>query len=288
MKMSLRIAPELHLKSLVVGGFDRVYEIGKQFRNEGIDSTHNPEFTSCEFYMAYADYNDLQEITESLLSKITNNLKRFPSSSNCEVNKSLHNAFMEKSYQRIEFVPSLELATGNKFPDPSDLNDETDEAVKFLISLCQKADIEVSERTTSKLLDKLFSKLVEPELKLPTFVLHHPMCMCPLAKEHRSIKGISDRFELFASGIELVNAYTELNDPIQQQKLFKLQKQSKMLETEDSNIEKEFIDALEYGLPPTAGWGLGVDRLVMLLTNQTSIREVLLFPTMRRQSSEFE
>merc|ERR1719266_2458802 len=281
MKMSLRIAPELHLKSLVVGGFDRVYEIGKQFRNEGIDSTHNPEFTSCEFYMAYADYNDLLEITESLLSKITSNLKRFPSSSNCEVNKSLHNAFMEKSYQRIEFVPSLELATGNKFPDPSDLNDETDEAVKFLISLCQKADIEVSERTTSKLLDKLFSKLVEPELKLPTFVLHHPMCMCPLAKEHRSIKGISERFELFVNGMEIVNAYTELNDPLEQRLQFERQIHNKEMEMKDCDVEKQFLNALEYGLPPAAGWGMGIDRLIMLLTKQNSIKEVLIFPTMK-------
>ena len=287
MKMSLRIAPELHLKSLIVGGFDRVYEIGKQFRNEGIDSTHNPEFTSCEFYMAYADYKDLLELTESLLCETAGSLQGI-SSSDFEANESLHNAFIKKSYKRIEFIPTLELATGTEFPNPSDLVDDSDEAVKFLFSLCQKADIEVSEKTTSKLLDKLFSKLVEPELKLPTFVLHHPTCMCPLAKEHRAFKGISERFELFAGGMELVNAYTELNDPVEQQKQFKAQKQSKISETEDSNIEKEFIDALEYGLPPTAGWGLGVDRLVMLLTNQTTIRDVLLFPTMRRKSSEYE
>merc|ERR1712226_414453 len=207
---------------------------------------------------------------------------------NLNANSILYEKLVDPPYRQIHFISSLESATGMIFPTPDKITDESDEAVNFLSALCDKSEIKVKKKTTSKLLDKLFSKLVEPELKLPTFVLHHPMCMCPLAKEHRSIKGISERFELFASGIELVNAYTELNDPIQQQKLFKIQKQSKMLKTEDSNIEKEFIDALEYGLPPTAGWGLGIDRLVMLLTNQTTIREVVLFPTMRRQSSEFE
>jgi len=287
MKMSLRIAPELHLKSLVVGGFDRVYEIGKQFRNEGIDSTHNPEFTSCEFYMAYADYNDLLNFTEDLLSKTANNLKCLKSASALNIDEELYNAFIEKSYKRIEFLPALEAATDTKFPDPSELTDDSVEAVKLLSTLCEAHNIQINERKTSKLLDKLFSKLIEPKLKLPTFVLHHPSCMCPLAKEHRSIKGMAERFELFAGGLELVNAYTELNDPIEQQKQFKNQKQLKLLDEEDSNTEKEFVDSLEYGLPPTAGWGLGVDRLVMLLTNQVSIREVLLYPTMRRKADEY-
>ena len=282
MKMSLRIAPELHLKTLVVGGYDRVYEIGKQFRNEGIDPTHNPEFTSCEFYMAYADYIDLLTITKNLLSQTAGKATSMQSTSDLDVNDRLCAAFIDKSYEEIEFIPALEIATGAKFPDAAELTDDSDEAVKFLISLCEKSGTNINERKTSKLLDKLFSKLIEPELKLPTFVLHHPSCMCPLAKEHRSIKGISERFELFAGGIELVNAYTELNDPVEQQKQFIKQKQSKKMTLEGCNIEKEFVDALEYGLPPTAGWGLGVDRFVMLLTKQSSIREVLLFPTMRK------
>lgn len=282
MKMSLRIAPELHLKTLVVGGYDRVYEIGKQFRNEGIDPTHNPEFTSCEFYMAYADYIDLLTITKNLLSQTAGKATSLQSTSDLDVNDRLCAAFIDKSYEEIEFIPALEIATGAKFPDAAELTDDSDEAVKFLISLCEKSGTNINERKTSKLLDKLFSKLIEPELKLPTFVLHHPSCMCPLAKEHRSIKGISERFELFAGGIELVNAYTELNDPVEQQKQFIKQKQSKKMTLEGCNIEKEFVDALEYGLPPTAGWGLGVDRFVMLLTKQSSIREVLLFPTMRK------
>ena len=282
MKMSLRIAPELHLKTLVVGGYDRVYEIGKQFRNEGIDPTHNPEFTSCEFYMAYADYVDLLTITKNLLSQTAGKATSLQSTSDLDVNDRLCAAFIDKSYEEIEFIPALEIATGAKFPDAAELTDDSDEAVKFLISLCEKSGTNINERKTSKLLDKLFSKLIEPELKLPTFVLHHPSCMCPLAKEHRSIKGISERFELFAGGIELVNAYTELNDPVEQQKQFIKQKQSKKMTLEGCNIEKEFVDALEYGLPPTAGWGLGVDRFVMLLTKQSSIREVLLFPTMRK------
>jgi len=282
MKMSLRIAPELHLKTLVVGGYDRVYEIGKQFRNEGIDPTHNPEFTSCEFYMAYADYIDLLTITKTLLSQTAGKVTSLQSTSDLDVNDRLCAAFIDKSYEEVEFIPALEIATGAKFPDAAELTDDSDEAVKFLISLCEKSGTNINERKTSKLLDKLFSKLIEPELKLPTFVLHHPACMCPLAKEHRSIKGISERFELFAGGIELVNAYTELNDPVEQQKQFIKQKQSKKMTLEGCNIEKEFVDALEYGLPPTAGWGLGVDRFVMLLTKQSSIREVLLFPTMRK------
>ena len=282
MKMSLRIAPELHLKTLVVGGYDRVYEIGKQFRNEGIDPTHNPEFTSCEFYMAYADYVDLMAITKNLLSQTAGKALSVQSTSDLNVNDRLCAAFIDKSYEEVEFIPALEIATGAKFPDAAELTDDSDEAVKFLISLCEKSGTNINERKTSKLLDKLFSKLIEPELKLPTFVLHHPSSMCPLAKEHRSIKGISERFELFAGGIELVNAYTELNDPVEQQKQFIKQKQSKKMSLEDCNIEKEFVDALEYGLPPTAGWGLGLDRFVMLLTKQSSIREVLLFPTMRK------
>jgi lysyl-tRNA synthetase class 2 len=281
MDMCLRIAPELHLKTLLVGGLDRVYEIGRQFRNEGIDSSHNPEFTSCEFYMAYADYNDLLGITEDLFSHIAKTLWKAPSTPNLEKNSELYEHLVERPYKRLEFISSLESATGVPFPNATDLTDDSGEAVKFLSSLCQKLDIAITENKTSKLLDKLFSKLIEPELKLPTFVLHHPMCMCPLAKEHRSIKGISERFELFVKGLEVVNAYTELNDPIEQKLQFQKQKNYKSVEIQDGTLETEFVNALEYGLPPTAGWGLGVDRLIMLLTGKTSIKDVLLFPTMK-------
>ena len=284
MDMFLRIAPELHLKMLLVGGLDRVYEIGRQFRNEGIDTSHNPEFTSCEFYMAYADYNDLLDLTENLLSNIAKTLREFPSMHNLQCDSDICDMFTKVPYNRIEFLPSLESATNVKFPNPNDLTDDSGEAVKFLSYICENNNIEMTEKTSSKLLDKLFSKLIEPELHSPTFVLHHPMCMCPLAKEHRSLKGVSERFELFTKGIELLNAYTELNDPIEQKLQFKKQKQLKCVEMQESALEKEFINALEYGLPPTAGWGLGIDRLVMLLTKQVSIREVLLFPTMKPKS----
>ena len=281
MDMCLRIAPELHLKTLLVGGFDRVYEIGRQFRNEGLDSSHNPEFTSCEFYMAYSDYNDILELTQLMFSHIAKTLRELPSTPNLDSNSVLYEKLINQPYEKIDFLLSLESATGVKFPNAIDLSEESDEAVKFLSDLCEKNDIKIIERRTSKILDKLFSKLIEPTLEHPTFVLHHPMCMCPLAKEHRSVKGISERFELFAKGLEVVNAYTELNDPMQQKLRFKKQRQSELTDYKETSIEKDFVNALEYGLPPTAGWGLGVDRLVMLLTNQRSIREVLLFPTMK-------
>ena len=257
--LSLRIAPELHLKMLTIGGFDRVFEIGKQFRNEGLDKNHNPEFTSCEFYMAYADYNDLMDLTEDMLGSLSKKLD--------------HVTFNQTPYERLSFVPALESATGASFPE--NLN-EGDIGL-LLKDLCVKNGISLKsdrgvESSTAKLYDKLFSKLIEPELQRPTFVLHHPMCMCPLAKEHRSEPGISERFELFAEGMELINAYTELNDPRAQRAAF---------EDSKNPLQEEFLNALDYGLPPTAGWGLGIDRLVMLMTSQKSIREVLLFPTMK-------
>ena len=284
--MYLRIAPELHLKTLLVGGLDRVYEIGRQFRNEGIDSSHNPEFTSCEFYMAYADYNDLMCFTEELISHIAKTLQNVPSTPNLETNSELYDSLVGMPYTRLNYISSLESATGIPFPIATDLTDDSSEAVKFLSSLCQKSDIKVYENKTSKLLDKLFSKIIEPELKSPTFVLHHPMCMCPLAKEHRSIKGVSERFELFVKGLELINAYTEVNDPVEQKLQFEKQKSNKNLEVQGNTLEADFVNALEYGMPPTAGWGLGVDRLIMLLTGQPSIKEVLLFPTMRPKEQD--
>ena len=279
--MSLRVAPELHLKSLLVGGLDRVYEIGRQFRNEGIDENHNPEFTSCEFYMAYSDYKDLLGLTEDLLSHIAGVLSQLPSTPNLNANSILYEKLVDPPYRQIHFISSLESATGMIFPNPDEITDESDEAVNFLSALCDKSEIKVKKKTTSKILDKLFSKLVEPELISPTFVLHHPMCMCPLAKEHRSIKGISERFELFANGMEIVNAYTELNDPLEQRLQFERQIHNKEMEMKDCDIEKQFLSALEYGLPPAAGWGMGIDRLIMLLTKQNSIKEVLIFPTMK-------
>ncbi len=302
--MWLRIAPELPLKQLIIGGFDRVYELGKQFRNEGVDRTHNPEFTSCELYMAYADYTDLLDLTEELLTKVSidaglghlsgpsgllgtqggkyivrNNMllcvPDFELKTKEEPDHRVIN-FMERPYQRLDFMASLESALGTQLPHPTELTSK--DSVKFLMDQCSKVDpdTEVLNYLAPKLLDKLFSKLIEPELQDPTFIMDHPLCMSPLAKEHRSKPGLTERFELFARGMELVNAYTEQNDPEKLQMAFQQQEKG-----QDSEVNAKFISALEYGLPPTAGWGLGVDRLVMLLTGQPSIRDVILFPAMK-------
>jgi len=273
MDLSLRIAPELHLKMLTVGGFDRVFEIGKQFRNEGTDKSHNPEFTSCEFYMAYADYLDLISLTQQLLSGMAASLSSA---------KALDLFPSTAPFKQVDFVDELVSATGQTFPTGDDLN-EYAVAGPFLRDLCSKFDIPTRsdrglESSVPKLYDKLFSHLVEPELKGSTFVCHHPTCMSPLAKSHRHHPHLSERFELFVEGMELVNAYTELNDPVVQRSAFAKQ-ENKLMET--NPLQEEYATALEYGLPPTAGWGLGIDRLVMAITGKTSIRDVILFPTMK-------
>jgi len=304
--MWLRIAPELSLKQLVVGGFDRVYEIGKQFRNEGIDRSHNPEFTSCEFYMAYADYNDLIGLTEEMLRFVANEIglssltgptgmigtqggkyivrknmllcvPDFEPLKNKEHSNFQPVDFIKVPYSRLDYLKSLESGTGTTFPNPLDITSE--DSMKFLYDLCLKHELQLAELTPAKLLDKLFSKLIEPELQQPTFVMDHPMCMSPLAKEHRSRPGIAERFELFAGGMELVNAYTENNDPTTQKEAF--DQQQKTDDKSSTAVNDRFINALEYGLPPTAGWGIGLDRLVMILTGQPSIRDVIPFPTVK-------
>lgn len=272
--LSLRIAPELHLKMLTVGGFDRVFEIGKQFRNEGMDNDHNPEFTSCEFYMAYADYHDLINITEELLGSLASTLHG-PGAT----------LLGQIPYKRLDFIPGLESATGRTFPDdPNDFS----VVEPFLKDICHRHSISLTsdrgvESSVPKLYDKLFGHFVEPELEEPTFVMHHPRCMSPLAKPHRLNPSLSERFELFVSGMELINAYTELNDPDLQRQAFLDQRQQD--EIKDNPLQEDFLIALESGMPPTAGWGLGIDRLVMIATNQKSIREVILFPTMRPADS---
>ncbi|XP_021191264.3 lysine--tRNA ligase isoform X1 [Helicoverpa armigera] len=283
MDLYMRIAPELYHKMLVVGGLDRVYEIGRQFRNEGIDLTHNPEFTTCEFYMAYADYNDLISITEAMLSGMV---------------KSIHGSYKVKyqpdgpdgeeveidftpPFARVPMIASLEKALNVKFPPADQLDSQ--EANQLLSQLCEKHEVECPPpRTTARLLDKLVGEFLEEKCINPTFILDHPQIMSPLSKYHRDIPGLTERFELFVMKKEICNAYTELNDPATQRERFEQQAKDRAAgDDETPPTDEAFCTALEYGLPPTAGWGLGVDRLTMFLTNSNNIKEVLLFPAMK-------
>lgn len=286
MKLYMRIAPELYLKMLVVGGYNRVFEIGRVFRNEGIDLTHNPEFTMCEFYMAYADVNDLYGITEDLLHKMVTKLNGsaqvtfHPLHSNTPIEIDF-----TPPYKRLPMIPSLEEALKITFPPASTFH--TDEFNAFLNDLCIKHKVECSApRTSARLLDKLVGDFLETQCINPTFITEHPLIMSPLAKDHRSIPGLTERFELFVAGKELCNAYTELNDPIEQRIRFQQQSCDKEKGDDEAQpIDEGFITALEHGLPPTAGWGLGIDRLTMFLTDSYNIKEVLLFPAMKPEAN---
>ncbi|EPQ56889.1 lysyl-tRNA synthetase [Gloeophyllum trabeum ATCC 11539] len=280
----LRIAPELYLKELVVGGLDRVYEIGRVFRNEGIDLTHNPEFTICEFYMAYADMYDVMDITESMVEGLVKyltggktTLQYHPEGKDGKV----YDLEFKKPWKRYDMIETLEEKLGVKFPPSDTLH--TDEANVFLRDLCKKHNVECSEpRTNARLLDKLVGEFIEPLCISPAFIVGHPQVMSPLAKWHRSRPGLCERFEGFMCGKEFCNAYTELNDPFEQRARFEEQvRQKAQGDDEAQDIDETFIDALEHGLPPTGGWGIGIDRLVMFLTDSTNIKEVLLFPAMK-------
>ncbi|RVE74512.1 hypothetical protein OJAV_G00022920 [Oryzias javanicus] len=283
MKLYMRVAPELYHKMLVVGGIDRVYEVGRQFRNEGIDLTHNPEFTTCEFYMAYADYSDLMEITEKLLSgmvkHITGGYKVTYHPDGPE--GQAYEIDFTPPFRRVSMTHDLEKVMGVKFP-PTDSYD-SDETRKFFDDLCVQKGVECPPpRTTARLLDKLVGDFLEVTCINPTFIIDHPQIMSPLAKWHRSKKGLTERFELFVMKKEICNAYTELNDPIRQRELFEQQAKAKAEGDDEAMfIDETFCTALEYGLPPTAGWGMGIDRLTMFLTDSNNIKEVLLFPAMK-------
>ncbi|KAK7746187.1 lysyl-tRNA synthetase [Diatrype stigma] len=281
MDMFLRVAPELYLKMLVVGGLNRVYEMGRQFRNEGIDLTHNPEFTSLEFYMAYADVNDLMGISEELVSSLVKHIHGSYTTTYHTAKGEEISINWEAPWRRIDMIPALEECTGEKFPPAEELH--TDETGAFLKKVLDKVQVECTPPlTNSRMLDTLVGHFLEEQCINPTFITGHPQMMSPLAKSSRTTPGLCERFEVFVSKKEIINAYTELNVASEQRLRFEEQARQKAQGDDEAQlVDETFCRALEHGLPPTAGWGMGIDRLIMFLTDNYSIREVLAFPTMR-------
>ncbi|MBA3403924.1 MAG: lysine--tRNA ligase [Gemmatimonadaceae bacterium] len=267
MPLFLRIADELYLKRLVVGGFERVYEIGHDFRNEGIDRTHNPEFTMLEFYEAYADYEVMMSRVESLMAVVAGVLRKFPG-----ISESVPE--LTAPFPRIEWVPSLNRAAG------VDVMAADDTALR---KIARRAGVSHPETLSRpKLIDEIFQELVESAIMQPTFVVDYPMELSPLAKPKRGNPLLAERFELFANGREMANAFSELNDPADQRR--RLEAQAALRDAGDpeaSGVDEDYLRAMEYGMPPMGGVGIGIDRLFMYMTGTTSIRDVILFPTMR-------
>ncbi|MEC3966524.1 lysine--tRNA ligase [Flagellimonas halotolerans] len=272
----LRIANELYLKRLIVGGFDGVYEFSKDFRNEGMDRTHNPEFTVMELYVAYKDYNWMMDTTEKLLEKVA-----IDATGSSKVKVGDHEIEFKAPYPRVPILEAIKIHTGYDVAGMEE--DELREVAK-------KLDIEVDETMgIGKLIDEIFGEKCEHHYIQPTFIIDYPKEMSPLTKEHRTNPRLTERFELMVNGKELANAYSELNDPIDQRERFEEQlKLSEKGDDEAMFIDQDFLRALEYGMPPTSGIGIGIDRLVMLMTNNSSIQEVLFFPQMRPEKKQVE
>ena len=272
MDMYLRIATELNLKRLIVGGYDKVYEIGRIFRNEGMDIRHNPEFTSIELYEAYSDYNDMMNIVEELFSKVS--LKVLGTT---KVNYQGQDIDLAPGWKRISMIDSIKEVTGIDF---NDIN--TDEEA---VALAKERGIEipdVTKETRGDVISLFFDEYVEKTLEQPTFIYDYPIEISPLAKKKKSDPRLTERFEAFIGGREYGNAFSELNDPIDQYERFKKQVEAREAGDDEAGMmDEDFIQALEIGLPPTGGLGIGIDRFVMLLTDAASIRDVLLFPTMK-------
>ncbi len=270
MELFLRIAPELYLKRLVVGGFERVFEINRNFRNEGVSTRHNPEFTMVEFYQAYADYNDLMDLTEEMFEAIVTQIY-----GSTAIEYQEDTIDFKKGWQRIPMIESLSSIGGI---DPSIIDDP-----KALLKYAENNDIQIAKKERhGKVLTKLFDILVEPKLIQPTFITGYPVEVSPLSRKSDDNPELTDRFELFIAGKEIANGFSEINDPEDQHNRFLMQVRQRDEGNSEAHImDKEYVEALEYGMPPTAGEGIGIDRLVMLLTNSASIREVILFPHMK-------
>jgi len=269
----LRIANELYLKRLIVGGFDAVYEFSKDFRNEGMDRTHNPEFTVMELYVAYKDYNWMMSMTEELLEKVA-----LDSNGTTELQIGENKVSFKAPYARVPILEAIKTHTGI---DVAGM-DETQ-----LFEVCERLEIPTDKSFgVGKMIDEIFGEKCEHHYIQPTFITDYPKEMSPLTKEHRSNSDLTERFELMVNGKELANAYSELNDPIDQKERFEAQlKLSEKGDDEAMFIDQDFLRALEYGMPPTSGIGIGIDRLVMFMTNNASIQEVLFFPQMKPESS---
>ena len=271
MDMYLRIANELYLKRLIVGGFDKVYEMGRMFRNEGMDIKHNPEFTNIELYSAYEDYNDMMDITEEIISKVA--LKVLGTT---KITYQGTEIDLTPSWKRISMIDSIKEVTGVDFNTI-----ETDEEAK---KAAEELHVELDELklTRGEIINQVFEAKVEETLIQPTFIYDYPVEVSPLTKRKPSDPRLTERFEVFIGAREYGNAYSELNDPIDQYERFKKQMEARDAGDEEANMmDEDFVTALEYGMPPTGGLGIGIDRLVMLLTDSASIRDVLLFPTMK-------
>lgn len=270
MDMYLRIATELHLKRLIVGGFDKVYEMGRQFRNEGMDIKHNPEFTSIEIYEAYADYNDMMDLTE--------NLFRYCAETVCGTTKINYQG-VEIDLSHFERIPMIDAVTKYSGVDFNTIT--TDEEAQAAAK-AKGLEVDPAKATRGDIIALFFDEFVEENLVQPTFITEYPVEISPLAKRMPSKPELTERFEVFITGREFGNAFSELNDPIDQRARFEHQMELRAAgDDEASEMDEDFLNALEYGMPPTGGLGIGVDRFVMLLTDSYSIRDVLLFPTMK-------
>lgn len=271
MELFMRIANELYLKRLIVGGFDGVYEIGKMFRNEGMDRSHNPEFTSMEIYVAYKDYHWMMEMVEQLLHRIAVAVLGGPIAT-----VGSHKVDFTPPFRRLSMMDAIREYTG------IDIEGMNEDALR---QVCRDLHIETDPSMgKGKLIDEIFGEKVEEHLIQPTYIIDYPIEMTPLAKRHRTKEGFVERFELFINCSEIANAYTELNDPLDQRKRFEEQLElAKRGDAEAMALDQDFLRAMEYGMPPMSGLGIGIDRLAMLLTNQSSIQEVIFFPQMRKE-----
>ena len=272
MELYMRIAIELHLKRLIVGGLEKVYEIGRVFRNEGVSTRHNPEFTMIELYEAYADYNDIMKLTENMVAHIAKKVL-----GTTTIQYGDYEINLEPEWTRLHMVDAIKQHSGADFWNPMSVEEARELAKEHNVEI--KDTMEVGH-----IINEFFEQKVEDKLIQPTFIYGHPVEISPLAKKNDEDPRFTDRFELFIVAREHANAFTELNDPIDQKERFEAQlKEREQGNDEAHMMDDDYIEALEYGMPPTGGLGIGIDRLVMLLTNAPSIRDVLLFPAMRHK-----